>query len=617
MSDELLRPGNLVLYKQQPARISGIQSKKISIQGQNGQQYSVRTKDVMLLHPGPIDSLNALADCSGDIESAWELLAGEKTTLEELADLIYNAYTPATAWATWELVHDGLLFSGTPEEISVHEEEAVEQIRTTRAHKAAEAEAWSAFLSRAAQNQYAPEDERYLYDVVALAQEQKEQSRVLRSLGRTETPENAHAFLLQLGYWSEFNNPYPDRFDVVTETSDLALPDLPEEERRDLTHLAAYAIDDAGNQDPDDAVSWDNGRLWVHIADVAALVAPDSPADLEARSRGTNLYLPEQTVPMLPPKSVHLLGLGLHEVSPALSFGIDTNEDAEILNVEIVPSWVRVTRLSYDEVERQIQNPEFEPLYELARRFEEYRLANGAVVINLPEVKVRVSRDDRGSGNVEVLSLPSLRSRDLVREAMLMTGAAVASYAQAHNIPIPYSTQPPPDEEHDYNTSDPYSLSAMFALRKSMRPSSQRSSPEPHSGLGMEHYVQATSPLRRYLDLVVHQQVRSHLRGEEPLSEKALLERVGAANAVIGGIRRSERLSIRHWVLVYLMQNPTWQGEGIIVEQRGARSTVLIPELALETSLFGLQDRGLDSVLQIELQSVDLPALEARFRIEK
>ena len=90
-----------------------------------------------------------------------------------------------------------------------------------------------------------------------------------------------------------------------------------------VNHLAAYAIDDLGNQDPDDALSLEGDRLWVHIADPAALVPPDSEADLEGRARGANIYLPEQTIPMLPPQVTQILGMGLKEVSPALSFGID------------------------------------------------------------------------------------------------------------------------------------------------------------------------------------------------------------------------------------------------------------------------------------------------------
>lgn len=67
-------------------------------------------------------------------------------------------------------------------------------------------------------------------------------------------------------------------------------------------------------------------------------------------------------------------------------------------------------------------------------------------------------------------------------------------------------------------------------------------------------------PLRRYLDLVVHQQLRAHLRAEAGLSEQALMERVGAADAVSGSVRWAERNAINHWTLVYLQQNPDWQG---------------------------------------------------------
>ena len=93
----------------------------------------------------------------------------------------------------------------------------------------------------------------------------------------------------------------------------------------DLTHLPAFAIDNAWTTDPDDALSLEGpNRLWVHVADVAALVLPDSPADLEARNRAASLYLPEMTVPMLPAEASERLALGIGDVSPALSFGTES-----------------------------------------------------------------------------------------------------------------------------------------------------------------------------------------------------------------------------------------------------------------------------------------------------
>ncbi|MFO7679194.1 MAG: RNB domain-containing ribonuclease, partial [Chloroflexota bacterium] len=110
---------SLVLYKNKPARVLTAGDKKIEIDVAEQGKISVRPKDVMLLHPGPVASLNALHATAGDVLTAWELLAGETTTLPELAELAYGEFSPAAAWAAWRLVADGLYFDGTPEEIRV------------------------------------------------------------------------------------------------------------------------------------------------------------------------------------------------------------------------------------------------------------------------------------------------------------------------------------------------------------------------------------------------------------------------------------------------------------------------------------------------------------------
>jgi len=428
----------------------------------------------------------------------------------------------------------------------------------------------------------------------------------LRELGRSQSPENAHALLLELGYWDFAVNPYPHRLKLPVDPPLVELPDLPDEKRVDLTHLPAFAIDDEGSQDPDDALSLDGNRLWVHVSDPAVLVKPDSPADLEARLRGAKLYLPEVRIPMLPPQATDLLGLGLTELSPALSLGLELADNGEIGQVEVVPSWVRVTRLTYEEAETHLAEEPFLTLYRLAQAHEARRTARGAVAIDLPEVKVRVV-----AGEVVIRPLLSLRSRDLVREAMLMVGEAMARFALEHNIPLPFTSQEKSDIEVEQL---PDGIAGMFGRRRMMQRSQLTSIPAPHEGLGLEVYTQLTSPLRRYLDLVMHQQVRAFLRGEELLDTQAILERVGAAESIIGSVRQAERLSNKHWTLVYLLQHPDWQGEGVLVEKRGSRGTVLIPELDLITYLNFREDVPLNTVLPLKVSQINLAELEGYFR---
>jgi exoribonuclease-2 len=130
----------------------------------------------------------------------------------------------------------------------------------------------------------------------------------------------------------------------------------------------------------------------------------------------------------------------------------------------------------------------------------------------------------------------------------------------------------------------------------------------------MDHYVQATSPLRRYLDLVVHQQLRAHLTGQALLDNNMITTLIGSTAAGTRDVRYVERQSNRHWTAVYLLRHPAWQGKGIVVDQRGRRYTVLLPALGLETSLYSQKELPLDTEIELQLRDVDLVNLESDFR---
>jgi exoribonuclease-2 len=133
----------------------------------------------------------------------------------------------------------------------------------------------------------------------------------------------------------------------------------------------------------------------------------------------------------------------------------------------------------------------------------------------------------------------------------------------------------------------------------------------------LDVYAQVTSPLRRYLDLVAHQQLRAFLRGQELLRAQDVLERIGAAEAAADGVRQAERLSRQHWTLVYLLAHPAWRGDGVVVEKRGAHATVLIPELDMEPRVHMREELPLDTVVPLALRGVNLPALDAHFEVSR
>ena len=594
-----------MLYKIRPAVVHAVDD-KIGIELEGGKTKRVRPKDIAVLHPGPIASLAELGSPEGDVNEAWELLAGGTTELQELAELIYGEFSPAAAWAAWRLVMEGLYFEGTPGQINVRDGERVAADIATREAAANEERRWQDFLLRMQKKALLAEDRERLVEVERLALGQLEHSRVLSALGKKENPEGAHRLLLAVGYWPAEHNPFPRRQAVAVADPELIVPELQAEERLDLTHLESFAIDDEDSADPDDAISLDGERIWVHVADVAALVAPGSAIDLEARARAANLYLPERVVNMLPPQITDQLGLGLQETSPALSFGFLLDDRAQPYDLQIRPSWIRVCRHSYSEIDERLQSEPFATLVQMTRRYRQRRLLAGAIDLELPEVSVRVAAD----GEIRICSLPRLGSREMVTEAMLMAGEAAARFALGLGIAVPYATQravagPPPVRD----------MAAMYAFRRKLKPSRSTTLEEPHAGLGLELYSRVTSPLRRYLDLVAHQQLRLHLLTGASLPVSEVSERIAVTEQPGAAVRRTERLSNTHWKLVYLQRHPGWQGESVVVEMSDRRATLLIPELALETRLRLTHDVALNTVLPLALQEVDLPTQTARFRV--
>ncbi|MES9990820.1 MAG: RNB domain-containing ribonuclease [Candidatus Thiodiazotropha sp.] len=600
----ILSTGALVLYKIRPARVIEV-SDKITIELEGGKSKRVRDKDVVLLHPGPFSDLKLLTPQRGEVEENWELLEGAKTDIKELSELVFGDFTPALAWATWQLVAEGIYFEGEPASIRPRSAEQVAAEIAKRRKKAAEAEAWEGLMQRLQSGSILEEDRKALGEVEALALEKREKSRILQALEIQETPVNAHRLLLKTGYWPPNENPYPRRMGIDETIPVQVVPALPQEERLDLTGLAAYAIDDEDNQDPDDAVSLDGERIWVHVADVAALVHPDSAMDLEARARGANLYLPDRVIPMLPPQVTEQLGLGLQQRSPALSIGFTLSPKGEVAEVQVHPSWVQVERISYAAADQRLDEEPFASLLAMSQRYRRRRDEAGAASIQLPEVKIKVSDEV-----VTIEPLPRLQSREMITDLMLMAGEGIANYSQIHEIALPFATQAAPDR-----LEQPRDLAAMYAYRRFFKPTQVKTQAEPHAGLGLASYTRATSPLRRYADLLAHQQLRAHLGGGETLDIHAISERI--AQSELGSLanRRTERVSNDHWRLIYLRDNPEWQGEAVIVAKEGERATVLLPSIAMEAKVRVRGEANLNDPIRLKPREIDIPDLSCYFRI--
>jgi len=175
---------------------------------------------------------------------------------------------------------------------------------------------------------------------------------------------------------------------------------------------------------------------------------------------------------------------------------------------------------------------------------------------------------------------------------------------------LPFASQPPPDEPFT-----PETMAQMFAYRKKFKRSGLHLEPGLHAGLGLERYTRATSPLRRYSDLLVHQQVRAFIRGEPLISEADMLSRMSAAETGGGNASMAERRSNRHWILLYMQQHPENVYRGVVVERRDDRGAVLIPELGIDVKIRRIADVQPDDEVELKLLQINLPELDLSCRI--
>ncbi|MDL2229365.1 RNB domain-containing ribonuclease [Treponema sp. OttesenSCG-928-L16] len=601
---------SLGVYKNRPAVVSGT-GEKISILLPGGGEARVREKDIEIIHPGPASDPAAIENAvlEGDVRGAWELLeadsGGDPVSLKEAAELIYGNFSPQSAWAVYCLIKDGLYFTGSPGVLIPRSAEEVASGEERRTEKNKEASEREAFLERLRAGSLSlPDDGRYLQDAEALACGRSDKSRTLRDLGKPETAAEAHKLLLASGYWTPFVNPHPSRYGVSVLSAKEPIGSPPEEDRADLSGLKAYAIDNAWSADPDDAVSIEGNTLYVHVADPAASVSPGSKADIEARKRGATLYLPEGPARMLAEESLSFYALGLSPLSASLTFKITLREDGSIEDTEIFPSLVKVRRMTYAEADAEAESdPALSALFSAARRNIQRRIDAGAIMMEFPEAHFSVAGE-----TVSIEPIVPSRSAEMVRECMLLAGEGAAAWALKKRVPFPFVGQ----ETGDLPNKLLPGPAGFFQLRKCMRPRSLSLKPSLHAGLGLDVYTQVTSPLRRYTDLLAHQQIRSVLTGREALSQDELLLRLGTGEAGAMACIQAERASKAHWTAVYLSQRKGSTWEGIILEKKGNRAVAALPALAMETQV-SLKGGELNDTVELVLSSVNIAEAEMLF----
>ncbi len=590
------------------------------------------------------------------LEVAWELLAeeGQLVTSSEMALLLFAEQSPPKCYAAhWLLSEDKIYFKQkgdgyeprTAAQVAERKHQLeVEESRQrsqqdflTRVQKALKGEAveWER-----QDRQRLEALERYAVVVVdgvraGLSQDSLSRTypppahvlETLTLLGRPGTPQAAFQLLVDLGLWSLHENLFLRRSQIPvqfpTKVLEVAQQQLdsppldPDSYRLDLTHLKVYTVDDESTSEIDDGLSWEllaDGRqqLWVHIADPTRWLLPEDELDLEARRRGTTVYLPTGMVPMFP--SVLATGpmsLVQGQMCYALSFSVVLDASGAVQDYNIGASFIKPTyRLTYEDVDEMLElgvqaEPEIAAIATLAQLRYGWRHSQGAISIHLPEAMIKVRNDE-----IAIQVLDDSPARQLVAEMMILAGEVAGRYGQAHSIALPFRGQPqpelPPEEELFQLPAGPV---RDCAIRRCMARSEMSITSARHAGLGLDTYSQATSPIRRYSDLLTHFQLKAHLRGEAlPFSAEQLKEVMMSVTTAAQEVTLVERQTNRYWGLEYLRRHAdqVWQALMLMWLREDSRlGLILIEDLGLQLPMPFKRDVVLGEQLNVRVAYVD------------
>lgn len=355
---------------------------------------------------------------------------------------------------------------------------------------------------------------------------------IKRSKAVTSNRQTVHDILQELLGTYQFSSGFPTA--VQDEIESLPTFDASNEEGRvDLRGWDCFSIDPTGSKAIDDCISVqrlthsdkpDDILIGVHVADVSYFVMKDSAIDKEAENRSSTVYFGRtKYYPLLPEQVVNRAGLAGGEDRPAVSLFIEMTPEGNVENFWLNRTIIRNRmQMSYPQVNEWLLEQKGEYLTDLQ------------LLVSLTS-QIRYNRISRGSINLEIQTDGNIGdlADQIVSELMILANRLVGFHLQRmpgqkvfRNQHIPsyaFSAIQQTLSGYGYhldilNRNPLTDLNRILSeavirgeshliireLRQFMSNAYYSHNSNGHQALGTIWYTQWTSPLRRYMDIIVH-----------------------------------------------------------------------------------------------------------------
>lgn len=299
-------------------------------------------------------------------------------------------------------------------------------------------------------------------------------------------------------------------------------------------------IDDIATLDMDDAISitkdGDCYHLHIYISDVASVIQPGTALDREAYKRMETLYFSNPIIPMFPVElSNDILSLNTNGYKPVIEIAIDIYENGDIGTPKIRQNHIRINKkCSYPEVNKIIEkgstNPDLNQTIKLLNE-----MANILSKQNDRSTYREIKDIKNASYGIErhrTKYTDRTKAEIIIEEVMVLFNSEVARFFALKGYPCLYRVHPLPDATEEYTS--------LLRLREFIKENYENEQdytkiannllgmyPQAyysifnigHFGLSKDYYCHATSPIRRYPDIILQRLIYDYIF-TEPTRDK-------------------------------------------------------------------------------------------------
>jgi len=614
-------------------RVMSEAESSLQIELDSGKRVKVKSANALLRFASPAPA-QLLADAHAqsadiDLDLAWETAPDEDFGFDDIAREYFGAQASAgqraaTLLRLFDAPHyfhrrGKGRFRKAPEDILKQALLAIER----KAEQARQIEHWAAELAAGrcpepiAQQLYKilfkPDKNGPEYKAVVAAAKlaHKAPLDLLKDAGAITSPYQFH--------WRRFLFEF---FPKGTAFHAVAAPAIKEELPR--AAVEAFSIDDSSTTEIDDALSVqglgsDTVTFGVHIAAPALAFAPGSPVDQLAKSRLSTVYMPGHKLTMLPDEVVQSYTLQAGRDCPAVSVYFDL--DTATLEVKAARTLLErvpiAANLRHDQLDAVVTEatlngeapaaeagyafaPELAFAFRLAKHLKAQReVARGKPEnFNRPDYNFKLDdiagSEPDGSETVAITERKRGSPLDLiVAEAMILANSHWGGWIAEHGVPGIYRSQA--------------SMAPGVKVRMGTRPA-------PHAGMGVKQYTWATSPLRRYVDLVNQWQIVAVARhGRSAALAAPFKPKDAELFSVISGFdtaytayNQFQNAIERYWALRHLQQTGTTELDATTMKDGLVRAD----SLPLVFRALGCESLPRGAKVRVRVTGIDLLTLE-------